>query len=148
MSSMPRFSLIVATRDRTSELSRFIASLRSNSLQDFELIVVDQNDDDRLGSILADALPFDQLRVIRCPIGVSRARNAGLDAARGEILAFPDDDCWYPNDILQSVSTWFESHPAKGMLSVGTVGTRVRFPSAQQMFSGPRSAIASSSSVR
>lgn len=45
---MPRFSLIVATIGRTAEFSVLLESLAGQETRDFELIVVDQNPDDRL----------------------------------------------------------------------------------------------------
>lgn len=117
---VPRFSLIVATLDRVEELGRLIESLQSNSVQDFELIVVDQNDDGRLEPLFEAATLGDRLRVVRCPPGVSRARNLGWSIARGEIIAFPDDDCSYPSQLLQIVSDWFDLHPQAGLLSVAS----------------------------
>ena len=43
--------------------------------------------------------------------GVSRARNLGASFARGEILAFPDDDCWYGPQVLYRVTSFFEGAP-------------------------------------
>ena len=40
-------------------------------------------------------------------MGLSRARNVGLKAVTGEIIAFPDDDCWYPDGLLQKVVAEF-----------------------------------------
>ena len=48
-----RFSLIVATLGRTAELRRLLESLAVQTHQDFEVIVVDQNTDDRVSQILA-----------------------------------------------------------------------------------------------
>lgn len=102
-------SLIVATLDRVSELDRLLGSLDEQTCTDFEVIVVDQNADDRLVPLLAkhDHLAIRHLRSER---GVSLARNVGLRIAQGDVLAIPDDDCWYPYDLLQNVRAWFDSN--------------------------------------
>ena len=122
---MPRFSLIIATVERTIELERFLASLADQHYSDYEVIVIDQNDDNRLESILdewltnipAHSRPLN-LAHIRCQRGLSRARNRGLEVAKGEIVAFPDDDCWYASDTLRTVDQWFAGHPKYHILSV------------------------------
>lgn len=108
-----QFSLVLATVDRSEELGRFLRHLDSQSCRDFELIIVDQNPDDRLTAILEpyrDSFPLFHLRTDRR--GLSHARNIGIDKANGDILAFPDDDCWYPPDLLSRVRTWLEENPA------------------------------------
>jgi len=116
---MPKFSLIIATYGRTDELHRLFASINSDRSIDYECIVVDQNPDDRLLPILAqwqDRLPIK--RVSSSP-GLSHARNIGILHATGEILAFPDDDCWYSPDLLGNVAAFFEHNASYAMLSVG-----------------------------
>jgi glycosyltransferase involved in cell wall biosynthesis len=126
---MPRFSLIVATIGRTEELSRLLESLAKQEMRDFELIIVDQNSDDRIASLL-EKWPSSvaqgngehcgiQVKRLRCKPGVSRARNLGLVHSEGDILAFPDDDCWYHPDTLRSVDEWFGQHDDYGILSIG-----------------------------
>lgn len=98
-----KVSLIVATVGRTSELHRLLMSLVSQTHKDLELIVVDQNRDGRLNQVIA---PFrDCMTIIHLasPLGVSRARNAGMRSITGDIVGFPDDDCWYPPDLLENV---------------------------------------------
>jgi glycosyltransferase involved in cell wall biosynthesis len=92
-----KISLVVATLGRTEELGRLLDSLAGQDRSDFEVIVVDQNSDDRLQPLCRQAWPF-QLTRIHTPNarGLSRARNVGWKVARGELLIFPDDDCWYP----------------------------------------------------
>lgn len=107
-----RFSLIMGTVDRTSELERFLNSLKVQSYRDFEVIAVDQNPDDRLVPLLRsyeDTLSITHIRERKR--GASRARNIGLEYASGDILAFPDDDCWYPPDLLGKVFQTFVHHP-------------------------------------
>jgi len=77
----------------------------------FELIVVDQNDDDRLVPILKDYKEKFSILHLRSKKGLSRARNVGLRYVSGDIVAFPDDDCWYPPDLLERVANFFEEHP-------------------------------------
>ncbi len=126
---MPRFSLIVATIGRTDEFSLLLQSLAEQETRDFELIVVDQNPDDRLFLLLKEwaskiaeqdnGRGFIQVKHLRCNPGVSRARNLGLMHSSGDILAFPDDDCWYHRDTLQNVDAWFRQHEDYGILSLG-----------------------------
>lgn len=124
-------SLIVATLHRIDELDRLLCSLEEQSSRDFEVIVVDQNPDDRLLRLFGKhhRLP---IRHLRCPRGLSRARNLGLRQASGSLLAIPDDDCWYRRDLLESVAVWFNAHPRFSLL-----GTAVRTGDNQP--SGPRS---------
>jgi glycosyltransferase involved in cell wall biosynthesis len=98
-----RFSLVLATVSRTADLERFLKSLDAQSHRDFELLVVDQNDDDRLHPILAKFESKFPIRHLRCSPGLSLARNVGLKEVQGDLVAFPDDDCWYPHHLLDSV---------------------------------------------
>jgi glycosyltransferase involved in cell wall biosynthesis len=106
------FSLIMPTVGRTSEPQRFLASLRAQSYRGFELIVVDQNPDDRLEKLLASyADEFPVLHLRTTGRGASRARNTGMEYAGGCVVAFPDDDCWYPPDLLGHAARFFADHP-------------------------------------
>ncbi len=102
-----RFSLVLATVGRTSELDRLFCSLAAQDLCDFEVIVVDQNADDRLEPCLTRAASLGlALRHVRhTPPNLAAARNAGIEVATGEWLGFPDDDCWYDNALLERVAT-------------------------------------------
>jgi len=110
-------SLVVATINREAELDRLLYSLEEQGYRDFEIIVVDQNRDDRLVPGLQRHAGL-RIQHLRCEPGLSRARNAGLRLACGDVIAFPDDDCWYPRQLLGNVAEWFESHSGFGLLSV------------------------------
>jgi glycosyltransferase involved in cell wall biosynthesis len=103
------FSLIVTTLGRTTELDRLLNSLDKQTYKQFETIIVDQNPDDRLVSIIAK-YPNLIIRHARSARGASHGRNCGLQLARGEIIAVPDDDCWYPECLLEAVWKWFAEH--------------------------------------
>ena len=106
-----KVSLILPTKDRSQEADRFIRSLADQDYDDFELIIVDQNGDDRLQSILAESQIRSRITYLRCEPGLSHARNVGIASATGDIVGFPDDDCWYPDGLLARVVSEFESHP-------------------------------------
>jgi GT2 family glycosyltransferase len=93
------FDLVVATVGRVDELSRFLASLRRQTHQDFRVVLVDQNDDGRL-----DALVDERIVRLHAARGLSHARNEALPHLEGDVVAFPDDDCVYPDDLLERVA--------------------------------------------
>jgi glycosyltransferase involved in cell wall biosynthesis len=102
---MRDFSLVLATVGRTSELNRLFDSLLVQTFHDFEVIVVDQNQDGRLMPILHRArclgLAIRHLRF--SPPNLALARNAGIAEASGQWLGFPDDDCWYEPQTLERI---------------------------------------------
>lgn len=104
------FDLVVATVGRVEELGRLFASLEQQTHRDFRLLLVDQNDDDRLDSLVAT---HQGLRVerLRSEPGLSRARNAALPRLDADVVAFPDDDCVYPPDLLEIVARRLEAEP-------------------------------------
>lgn len=104
---MLKFSLVLATINRVREVEAFMRSLACQTYSNFELIVVDQNTDDRLVSLLDQYRNQFNILHMRCEPGLSRARNHGLKSVTGDIVAFPDDDCWYPADALEKVIDCF-----------------------------------------
>jgi glycosyltransferase involved in cell wall biosynthesis len=116
---MLTFTLIIATLGRTIELETLLASLAAQEYPGLDCIVVDQNPDDRLKELLNrwhDVLP---IRRLRSAPGLSRARNIGLLDATGDVVGFPDDDCWYPPALLPQVARWLDEHSEFGILTVG-----------------------------
>lgn len=107
---LPSFDLVVATVDRVAPLSRLLDSVGRQGAVTARLIVVDQNADDRLDAVL-DAHPGLQVTRVRSARGLSRARNEGLRHVRADIVAFPDDDCAYPDGLLGAVARRFVEQP-------------------------------------
>jgi glycosyltransferase involved in cell wall biosynthesis len=99
----PRLSLVVPTVSRAAELTQLLESLLRQEFKDFEIIVVDQNCDERIAPVLASYRPKLDLAHVRTPTkrGVSSGRNDGWRRARGDVILFPDDDCWYPPWFLR-----------------------------------------------
>ena len=107
---LPSFDLVVATVDRVAPLSRLVESVGRQTRVAARLIVVDQNDDDRLDAALATHGGLEIVRV-RSPRGLSRARNEGLRHLSSDIVAFPDDDCAYPDGLLEAIARRFAERP-------------------------------------
>jgi GT2 family glycosyltransferase len=102
----PSFDLVVATVDRVGELERLLASLEAQTHRAFRVLLVDQNEDDRLDPILRER-PLDVIR-LRAGRGLSHARNAALGEIRADLVAFPDDDCILAPDLLAQVAQRFD----------------------------------------
>jgi glycosyltransferase involved in cell wall biosynthesis len=107
--ALPSFDLVVATVGRVGELSRMLDSLVAQTHDRLRVIVVDQNPDDRLNDAL-DGVRLDVLR-LRSEPGLSHARNAALEHLDADLVAFPDDDCIYPEDLLERVARRFQDDP-------------------------------------
>ena len=115
---MIRFSLVMATRGRDAEIAAFCESLTAQGRRDAELIVVDQNEDDRVPAVLSRFTRDLDWTHLRSPVPhANRARNLGLRAARGALVAFPDDDCLYPPGTLHRVAAAFDADPSLGLLT-------------------------------
>jgi GT2 family glycosyltransferase len=111
-----RFDLVVATVDRTDDLVALLDSLDAQTHTAFRIVIVDQNEDDRVERLL-DARPRLETLLLRSPRGLSRARNAALSSLTAELVAFPDDDCVYPPDLLARVARRFAEDPGLDGLS-------------------------------
>ena len=103
-----KFTLILATLGRSIEVAKFFESLKNQSFHDFDVVLVDQNTDNRVFKIYNQYRKFFSIDYIRTnQKGLSRARNLGLCRKLGEFVVFPDDDCCYPVDTLQKVNNLF-----------------------------------------
>ena len=109
------FSLVLATiQTDETEFKRFLDGLVLQLPEKFELIVIDQNKDSRILNWCTHYQTRLLIRVVKSAPGLSKARNVGLSYVTGDILAFPDDDCWYPDRLLRTVREMLEANPQWG----------------------------------
>ena len=98
-------TLVVPIYNMEGYLARCMDSLLSQICRDFEIILVDDGSTDSSG-ILCDSYAERYPGLIRAVHkkngGLSTARNAGMDAARGEWIVFPDPDDWVEPDYVES----------------------------------------------
>jgi glycosyltransferase involved in cell wall biosynthesis len=97
------FSLVLATKGRVKEVYEFLESLEAQSYKNYEVIIVDQNEEYLLDSIINKYSGKIKIKHIRSEPGLSYSRNIGLSYISGDIVAFPDDDCKYPPNLLEKV---------------------------------------------
>jgi len=110
----PKVSVVVCTYNGARTLEQCLHSLLRLDYPDFEVIVVDDGSEDDTASILDR---FPEIRVIRQPNhGLSAARNAGLQAAAGTVIAYTDSDCFADRDWLSQLVAQLE---ASGAAAVG-----------------------------
>jgi glycosyltransferase involved in cell wall biosynthesis len=107
----PLASLITCTLGRKDKLDRLLKSLQQQAPEHFELILVDQNPPGFLDDVIAPYLQQFSIVHVHTAKGLSLGRNIGLRLAKGEFVAFPDDDCWYRPHTVQRVIELFAAHP-------------------------------------
>jgi glycosyltransferase involved in cell wall biosynthesis len=111
LSKNPTVSVIIPTHNRGWILREAIDSVLAQDYADYELIVVDDGSTDNTREIL-EACGRDITVVQQSNRGVSAARNRGIAASRGQLLAFLDsDDLWLPQKLSRQVD-FFKSNPA------------------------------------
>ena len=101
----PAISIIVPVYKTERFLGACIASIQAQTFADFELILVDDGSPDNCPALCDAAAEKDaRIRVVHQKNrGLSGARNAGLDAARGEWLAFVDSDDTVTPDFCEKL---------------------------------------------
>jgi glycosyltransferase involved in cell wall biosynthesis len=120
----PKISVIIPLYNKGSYISDALNSIFFQTIQDFEIIVVnDGSTDDGMKIVQA----FDDPRILiinQHNQGVSVARNQGAKAAKADIIAFLDaDDQWRPC-FLETILMLFEKYPLAGAYATGIVEIR------------------------
>jgi len=107
-----KFSLVMTTLGRDKDIINFIESLLKQTYTNYELIIIDQNNDDRVVNIFNQYKDKNKIFYYHCDKkGISVGRNMGLKHVTGDIIAFPDDDCEYDSDTLNKIASFFNSNP-------------------------------------
>lgn len=109
--SQPLVSVVLPTYNRAELLRRAVASVRVQSYTQWELLVVDDGGDADSERVV-EAAGDERIRWMRIDHqGVCAARNAALEAAKGELIAYLDDDNVMDPDWLYAVVWAFEQYP-------------------------------------
>src|SRR5574341_762936 len=110
--SSPLISVVIPTHNRSGLLPRAIKSVLGQSYPHFEVIIVDDASLDGTQEVV-EALGNGRLLYLRhtTNLGGSAARNTGIRAARGELVAFlDDDDEWLPQKLARQIQAALNAH--------------------------------------
>jgi len=110
----PVWSVVIPTRNRVDRLRNCLRALAAQNYprEQFEVIVVDDGGDREIEPLEPEFLKQLQIRLVRQPqTGPAVARNRGASLARGEFLAFTDDDCTPIPDWLSELERVLRPNP-------------------------------------
>lgn len=110
----PKVSFIVPVYNTQEFLSRCLDSLLRQTCPDIEIVVVNDGSPDGSAAIIDEYARKDsRVRVVEKPNGgLSSARNAGMDVARGDIIDFVDSDDYVESNLAEFlVDTFANEHP-------------------------------------
>jgi len=113
MSSFCFFSVVIPAYNRAHCILTAIDSVLQQSEEDFEIVVVDDGSVDNTFDVVADKAKFDsRIRVIKQDNGgASKARNAGINIAKGNYIALLDSDDIFLPHHLQQAREYLECNP-------------------------------------
>lgn len=108
-------SIVIPLYNKGPHIGRALRSVLAQSIQDFEIIVVDDGSTDR-GTEVVRSIKDPRIRLIQQPnAGVSVARNRGIDESQSEMIAFLDaDDQWKPH-FLETILRLRKQFPDAGL---------------------------------
>jgi glycosyltransferase involved in cell wall biosynthesis len=113
----PFISVIIPLFNKRNTLARAIESVLNQTVHDFDLVVVDDGSTDGSADI-ANAYTDRRLRVVtQANLGVSAARNRGVDLARADYVCFLDADDEWDADFLKRVGAMISFEPSAAIYS-------------------------------
>jgi GT2 family glycosyltransferase len=110
------FHFVMSTVGRAEEMARFLESLKEQNASVF-ITLVEQSPEAGCESLLKPLVDAGHAEYVHEPVvrGLSRGRNVGLENVRGDVVAFPDDDCWYPAGLLEKVLERIQANKVDGI---------------------------------
>lgn len=113
--AQPTVSIVIASYNCASYISETLHSVLAQTLNDIEIIVVDDGSSDATPNIVSGLGPPVRL-ITQTNAGVCAARNRGIREAQGRYICLMDhDDYWFPDKLEHQVSM-LEAHPETGVV--------------------------------
>jgi GT2 family glycosyltransferase len=126
---VPYTSVVIATRERAGQLAHALDSMLAQDHPDFEIVVVDNAPVTDTTRDLIERKYAERVRYVTEPVaGLAVAHNKGVEAARGEVIAFTDDDVVADPRWLTELTAPFAADPGLGCATGLILPARLRTP--------------------
>ena len=114
-------SIVIPAFNRPELLLEAARSIAAQTSSNFEVVVIDNGSTPPISSAMLENVLGSRVRLHRyeSPLGVPRAKNAGVRAARGEVVLLLDDDDLLTPDAVETLLTAFAHHPELDCIFLG-----------------------------
>ena len=123
----PKVSIIISTYNGGKHIAETIESVRSQTFENWELIIIDDGSDDDTCECIA-RIRDERIQFYEAGrVGINgKIKNIGLDKARGELIAFIDhDDLWEPTKLEKQIAALLEN-PLAGFCLTGGYNFKIK----------------------
>lgn len=115
-------SVIICTYNRPNDIGRAVKSVLANTYPDYELLIVDQSNTEEAKKIVEKYISRNlHIKYLWQERGKSRALNLGVRKAKGEIIAFTDDDCVVSENWLEKIAITLDRITTDSIIVFGSV---------------------------
>lgn len=111
------FSIVTPLYNKENHIKKTLETAFEQTFTDFELIVIDDGSTDDSEKIVKTFTDPRLIYLKQANSGVSAARNAGIEASTGKIIAFLDADDEWKENHLQTLFELYNSNPSTGLLT-------------------------------
>lgn len=113
---MPQFSVIIPLYNKAPYVRKTVESVLGQTFGDYELIIIDNGSNDGSIDIVA-GFTDSRIRKVRLEdnVGVSNARNKGVELSTAPYIIFLDADDWWEPTFLEEMTGLIERHPDAGI---------------------------------
>ena len=117
---MPLFSVIIPLYNKAPYVRKTVESVLGQTLGDYELVIVDNGSNDGSSEIVA-GFSDPRIQIVRLEenVGVSNARNKGVELSTAPYVTFLDADDWWEPTFLEEMAALTERHPGAGIYGTG-----------------------------
>ena len=117
---MPHFSVIIPLYNKAPYVQKTVESVLRQTFVDYELIIIDNGSSDGSSEIVA-GFTDPRIRTVRLEenVGVSNARNKGVELSTAPYVTFLDADDWWEPTFLEEMAALTERHPGAGIYGTG-----------------------------
>lgn len=113
---MPHFSVIIPLYNKAPYVAKTVESVLAQTHGDYELIIIDNGSTDGSNGVISQ-FTDPRIRIVRLEenIGVSNARNKGVELSTAPYITFLDADDWWEPTFLEEMAALVERHPGAGI---------------------------------